>query len=172
MITNGLLCKQIITPISSDNINKFMVSSSEDIAGPNYTLKSIKSDNIIDFIQVNHCSLIITSNKVVFPSDLNVVKNYIKNSNYLDSSDIQSGRLPQSKSYLKILGILYIIESTNILINSSIMELIIKSTYIFDNIHIALKLYIIKVSPKSDMSIVWIDIQDSQSSTSTKTLIN
>lgn len=50
MITNGLLCKQIITPISSDNINKFMVSSSEDIAGPNYTLKSIKSDNIIDFI--------------------------------------------------------------------------------------------------------------------------
>jgi len=54
--------------------------------------------------------------------------------------------------------ILYIIKGTNILINSSIIESIIKSTYIFDNIHITLKLYIIKVSPKSDMSIVWIDI--------------
>lgn len=50
MITNGLLCKQIIIPIGSDNINKFMVSSSEHVAGPNCTLKGIKSDNIIDFI--------------------------------------------------------------------------------------------------------------------------
>jgi len=50
MTTKGLPYKQIIIPISSDNINKFIVSSSEHVAGPNYILKSIKSDNIIDFI--------------------------------------------------------------------------------------------------------------------------
>ena len=57
-------------------------------------------------------------------------------------------------------------------INLSIVDLIIKSTHIFDNICIASKSCIIKVFPKSDISIVWIDIWNSQSSTSTKTLIN
>jgi len=43
-------------------------------------------------------------------------------------------------------------------INSEIMESFIKSLYIFDNINIAFKLHVVKVSSKSDMAIVWIDI--------------
>jgi len=57
-------------------------------------------------------------------------------------------------------------------INVRVVETIIKSTHIFNNIHIASKLHVIKVSPKLDITIVWIDIWDSQSSSSTKMLIN
>ena len=63
-------------------------------------------------------------------------------------------------------------EGTNVPINSDIIELFIKTLHIFDNINIASKLYIIKVSSKSDMAIVWIDIWDSQNSLTAKKLIN
>ena len=49
------------------------------------------------------------------------------------------------------------IKDTNVLINSEVIESFIKSTHIFDNVNITYKPYIVKVSPKSDMAIVWID---------------
>ena len=83
-----------------------------------------------------------------------MVKSYIQNLNTMNANNVQGIQLPQSKSYLKILSILYLIESTNTLINTNIMETIIKTTHIFNNIQIASKLRVIKVSPKSDMAIV------------------
>ena len=52
------------------------------------------------------------------------------------------------------------------------MEIIIKFTHIFNNIHIISKLYVIKISPKSDMTIIWVNIWDSQSGILARTLIN
>jgi len=72
-------------------------------------------------------------------------------------------RLSQFKSYLKIISILYIIENTNILINADVVEEILKRNHIFNNIILVLRSYIIKVSPKSDMAIIWFDIWDIQS---------
>ena len=45
-------------------------------------------------------------------------------------------------------------EDTNILINSSIVESIIKSTHILNDVYLTSKLYVIKVSPKSDIVII------------------
>ena len=64
------------------------------------------------------------------PSVLNMVEKYIKDLNNVDLSNIMSLRLPQSKSYLKILGILYFVEDTNLPIISNIIEWIIYSSYI------------------------------------------
>jgi len=63
-------------------------------------------------------------------------------------------RLPQLKSYLKILDILYLIEDTNIPITFDIAKRIIKSTYIFNNVVFISKLRVIKVSPKSDTAVI------------------
>ena len=52
------------------------------------------------------------------------------------------------------------------------MEIIIKFTHIFNNIYITSKPYVIKVSPKSDMAIIWVNIWDSQSGISARILIN
>ena len=72
--------------------------------------------------------------------------------------NIKALRLPQSKSYLKIIGIPYLMENTNILINSDFVETVIKSSYIFNDLLLTSKLRIIKASPKSDIAIIWIDI--------------
>ena len=72
--------------------------------------------------------------------------------------DIKFPRLPQSKSYLKIIGILFYIENTNIPISSDFVESVIKFNHIFNNLLLASKLQVIKVLPKSDMAIIWVDI--------------
>ena len=45
------------------------------------------------------------------------------------SKDIQALRLPQSKSYLKIIRILYLIKNTSVPTNSDFVKTIIKLSY-------------------------------------------
>ena len=108
-----------------------------------------------DFIWADHWGLTIT---IAFSSDLSIVKKYIKNVDSIDLDNIMMSRLSQLKSYLKILGILYLIENTNVPINSDVVKRIIKSTYIFNNIVLTFKLRVIKASPKSDIAFIWVDI--------------
>jgi len=74
----------------------------------------------------------IVTNKVVLPLDLKVIENFVKNADNVNSEDIEAPRLPQSKSYLKIIGISYFLENTNVSITSDFVESIIK--YIFNNL--------------------------------------
>jgi len=117
--------------------------------------------------------LLITTNKVVATSDLNIIKRYVKKDlNDMNYSDIISLRLTVSKFYLKILSIFYIIKNTNFPISSNIIENIIKYIYIFNNIMLVSKPHIIKILFKSDMAVIWINIWDFQSNSNTKMLIN
>jgi len=80
--------------------------------------------------------------------------------------------LSQSKSYLKIIGIPYLVENTNTSITADVVEAIIKRNNIFNNIAIVSRSCVIKVSPKSDMAIIWLDVWDVQSGNKAKELIN
>ena len=81
--------------------------------------------------------------------------------------------LPQSKSYIKIIGIPFFPHgNSQDCLTSSDVKMILKQNQIFDNVTLASRPRVIKVSPKSDMSVVWIDIWDVQSSSKAKMLIN
>jgi len=67
-----------------------------------------------------------------------MIENYVKNTNCISANRVKVPRLPQFKSYLKIIGIPFLQENTNIPINSSIVEDIIKKNHIFNNIICAL----------------------------------
>ena len=102
-----------------------------------------------------------------------LINQYIKNSNDVNALQIEELQLPKSKSYLKIIGILYYSHNNSQEhLTSNNIEMILKQNQIFNNILLASKPRVIKVSPKSDMSIVWIDIWDVQSGSNTKMLIN
>ena len=149
-----------------------MSSSGDYITNINRALRNIKSDILADFVYSDHCSLIITTNKVAAHLDLNVIENYVKNINIIKTKDIMTLCLSQSKLYLKIIGIPYYKESTKFLINSSNMEKTIQSTHILNNIQLVSKLRVIKALPKSDMAVIWFDIWDIKSSVRAKCLIN
>jgi len=159
----GKLKPCINITIKGPSRKQVIVSMSIDNANINKTLKNIKSDIIADFIHVENKGVVISINKVTSPLDLQSIKKYIKNAHYIEVDQMEPLRLSQSKLYLKIIGILYLFEQTNACITSDDIKKILKNNHIFNNIVLASKPRVIKVSPKSDIAIVWINIWDAQS---------
>ena len=138
--------KQIIILIGLNNTEKIMAKVNTHVSNINRLLKGVKSEILVDFIWSNNKGLLITTNKVATTSDLNIVEKYMKDLNEVNSNNIMSPRLLQSKSYLKILDF------------SDIIESIIKSTHIFNDIVLASQPCVIKAFPKSNMMVIWVDI--------------
>jgi len=173
MTTKGPLHKQVIIPMSNENIAKFIKNSAIHITNLNRNLKNAKSEVLVDFIHSNPVGITVITNKVSLPSNLLIIENYIKNSESIDSSQVDSPQLSQFKSYLKIIGIPFFPHSNlQDWLTANDAKLIIKQNQIFNNITLTSKPRVIKVFPKSDMAIVWINIWDAQSSTKAKDLIN
>ena len=149
-----------------------MASSSTYITNINRSLKNIKSDVIADYIWLELIGITIVTNKVVSPSDLQAIENYIKNVENINLEDIETLRLSQSKTYLKIIDIPYFMENTNVSITLDFVESVIKANHIFNNLSLISKSHVIKALPNSDIVIVWLDIWDAQSGQKTKNLIN
>ena len=124
MTTKGLLQKQIIVYISNENKPKFMALLSEYITNLNSLLKNIKSDVIADFVYMDKYEIVIITNKMAFSLDLQTIERYVENADYINLDNIEMPYLPQSKSYLKIICISYLMENTNFPINSSTIKTI------------------------------------------------
>jgi len=120
--------------MSTNNFERVMIKSNTHIANINKLLKEIKSDISANYIYSDSKKVIIITNKIAITSDLNMIEKYIKELNDVDTINIISPRLLQSKSYLKILNISYFVKDTNLPIILDIIESVIKSTYILNNI--------------------------------------
>jgi len=77
MTTKGPSRKQVIIPMSNDNINKFMKDSSLHVANINQSLKNAKSEVLVNFICSDISSIMIVTNKVTIQSNLYIIENYI-----------------------------------------------------------------------------------------------
>ena len=171
--TKGPSRKQIFVPMSSDNISSFIKNAPSNVANLNRELRNAKTDVLVDYIRSDSTGVIIITNKVAHQSDLSIIDRFVKNSTDINALQVEESRLPKSKSYLKILGIPYFPhDNSQEKLSSSDVENILKQNHIFNNIALASKPRIIKVSPKSDMAIVWIDVWDVQSGLNAKLLIN
>ena len=58
-----------------------MEKSSSHVTNMNSTLKDVKSEIMVDFVQVNFKDIIIVTNKVALILDLQTIENYVKNTN-------------------------------------------------------------------------------------------
>ena len=114
-----------------------MTQSNTYITNINRLLKGVKSEISADYIHSDNKRIVIMTNKIAIFSNLNIVEKYIKDLNDIDLNNIMSLRLSQSKSYLKILGILYFLEDTNLSVMPDIIKRVIKCIHIFNNIVLA-----------------------------------
>ena len=101
---------------------------------------------------------------------MSTIEKFLKNINNVNLDSIESPHLSKSKLYIKIIGLPYKIEQG--VITPDYIEGVLKETHLFKDVVLASKLYVIKVSPKSNMVVVWVDIWDSQSSSLAKNIIN
>ena len=173
MTTKGPSRRQIIIPMNSENASKVLSKLSDHVANINRLLRNIKSNTAADFIRLDSRGIIVTMNNVAAQSDLDIIiEKYIKGIDTIQADNVLSPRLPQWKSYLKILGIPFFNEANGMPIKLDDVESIIKITHVFNDVTLASKPRVIKAFPKSDMAIVRIDIWDAQSGANAKCLIN
>ena len=155
MTTKGPSRKKIIIPMSRDNVLSFMKNSSLHVANINRNLRNAKSDILVDYLRSENSDITVITNKVAQQSDMSIIDNYVKNLNDINSLQVDKPRLPKSKSYIKITGILFFLHANSQeKLTSDNIEVILKQNHIFNNISLISKPRVIKVSPKSDMSIV------------------
>jgi len=107
IMTKGPSRKQIIILMSNDNIVKFMKNSATHVINLNRNLRNTKSEVSVDFIHSDPVGITVVTDKVSQPSDFITIEKYIKNLESIDSTQVDTPCLPQSKSYLKIIGIPY-----------------------------------------------------------------
>jgi len=173
MTTKDPSRKRVIIPMSSENNNNFMKNSTTHIANINRLLRNAKSEVLVDYICSDPLRISIITSKISLQSDLQIIDQYVKNFGDINAFQVDEPCLPQSKSYLKIISIPYFSHSnTQDHLISNDIETILKKNQIIDNVNLAFKPRVIKVSPKLDMSIIWIDIWDIQSGSKAKRLIN
>jgi len=78
MITKGPSCKQVIVPMNSEAVGRFLKDSSMHIININYALKNIKLKIMVDFIYVKDKGIIISTNNIALSLDLQEIEKYIK----------------------------------------------------------------------------------------------
>ena len=155
MTMKSLSRKQVIILIGNDNNIKFIKNSLIYVTNINRILRNMKSEVLVDFICSDLLRVTIVTNKVLLSSDLLIIESYVKNSENIDSSQVDFLCLSQSKSYLKIIGISYFLHGNmQDCLTSSNVELVIKQNHIFNNITLVSKPKVIKASSKSDMAII------------------
>ena len=113
MTAKGPLRKQVIIPMNSENRICFIKDLSADISNINRALKNIKSEIVADFICLDNRGIIIITNKILSMLDFQTIKRYIRNVNNIESNQVEASRLFQSKSYLQIINIPYLLKDTN-----------------------------------------------------------
>ena len=133
-----------------------MSSFSDHIINIIRLLKNIKSKYKADYIRIEKLGIIIVTDKVTSALDLQTIEKYIKNSNQIDADKIETPQLPQSKLYFKIISLPYLMKNMNVSITFDMVEKILKSNHIFNNILIASWSRIIKVFQVGhDHHIAW-----------------
>ena len=138
----------MIVPMNVENRNCFIKDSSAYVSNINRVLRNIKSEIVANFVHLDSRGIIITTHKISSTLDLQTIERYIKNINNIKSNQVETLRLSQSNSYIKIISILYLIEDINTPISADVVENIIKENYIFNDIILALRLKVIEVSYK------------------------
>jgi len=114
----------------------------------------------------------MSTNFIASAAELEVIKQWLKKVAGLAASTMVEPCLPQSKSFLKILDVSYWGNNSLLPITQAQVESVIANTPIFEEVVLASRPCIIKVSPSLDMLVIWIDIWDSQKGSKSKTLIN
>lgn len=156
-MTKGPFRKQAIVSIPNRYTDKIMEDAGNYIHLINTLLKNIKSNLHTEFIHPCTGGIFIATNNIPAFSNLNIIERYIKSIDSIDYEEVLSSQLPQSKSYLKIMGIPFVQPNSSNLSSSNITNTI-NCIGLFESISLVSKPRVIKASPKSNMAIIWINI--------------
>ena len=157
--TRGPSRKEVIILMDKLNTELIVKLAHIHITNLNKCLKNSKADIIVDFIYMSNNGIIITINRPVSSSELSRIEDFLKKIDNINSDSIKGPYLPNFKSFMKIIRLPY--NSKQEVLTLNFIKGVLKETYLFKDIVLALKPCIIKAFPKSNMVMVWVNIWDS-----------
>ena len=75
--------------MNNNNKIKFMKDSCNYVTNINRVLKSIKSEVTVEFICSDQSGVIIVTNKVASPLDLQTIESYIKSAKHIEAKGVE-----------------------------------------------------------------------------------
>ena len=124
----------------------------------NKSLVEASSKLGIEYVCKTQDSVSMSTNSVTLAAELEVIKQQLKKTASLSETTEIESYLPQSKSFLKVLDISYQNSNTSLPITLAQVGAALFSFPLFENITLVFLSCIIKVSPSSNISVIWIDI--------------
>jgi len=100
----------------------------------------------------------MSTNSIALAVKLEVIKQWLKKTASPSENTEMEPCLPQSKSFLRVLGVSYWNSNTFLPITSAQVVAALSSSSLFEDVTLISLSHIMKASPSSDMSVIWIDI--------------
>jgi len=172
MTTHGPTRCQVLILLNTLTAEVVVANAATAVESCNRGLVEAHSKLRVESVHKVWDGISMSTNFVASAAELDVIKQWLKKVAGLAASTVVESHLPWSKSFLKILGVSYWGNNSLLPITQAQVESVIANTSIFEGVVLASHPHIIKASPSSDMSVIWIDIWDSQKGSKGKTLIN
>ena len=172
MMTQEPTRRQVLIPLTPATAEMVVANAALVVESCNKSLVSVCSKLKVESVHKAWDSVSMSTNSVASVTELEVIKQWLKKTAGLGKVTEVEPCLPQSKSFLKVLGVPYWDSKTFLSVTPAQVAEALSSSSLFENITLASMPCIMKASPSSDMSVIWIDIWDSQKGSKSKTLIN
>ena len=172
MTTQGPTRHQVLIPLTPAAAETVVANAALTVESCNKGLVSACSKLRVESVYKAWDSVSISTNSVASVAELEVIKQWLKKTAGLGEVTEIKPHLPQSKSFLKVLGIPYWNFKISLSVTPTQVTEALSSSPLFEGIILISMPCIMKASPSFDMSVIWIDIWDSQKGSKGKMLIN
>ncbi|KAF5345868.1 hypothetical protein D9756_011193 [Leucocoprinus leucothites] len=172
MTTHRPTRRQVLIPFKGNIIADRIKDFNKAAEFCNHGLTAAQSKLHVESVRESYNGILIATSGVASPTDLETIKSWLKKAWQLGDSIPIEPRLPQSKSFLKIVSVPYWVANSSNPLSPAFVEQALRQSSLFENIIVAACPRVMKASPKLDTAVVWFDIWDSQNGTKAKTLVN
>ena len=161
MTTQGPTRCQVLILLAPAAAEMVVANTALAVESCNKGLVSACSKLRVESVRKTWDGVSMSTNSVASVAELEVIKQWLKKTAGLGEITEVEPRLPQSKSFLKVLGVPYWDSKTSLPITPAQVAEALSSSPLFEGVTLASMPHIMKASPSSDMSVIWIDIWDS-----------
>ena len=172
MMTQRPTRYQVLIPLTPAAVEMVVANAASAVESCNKGLVSAHSKLRVESVHKAWDGVSMSTNFVASVAELEMIKQQVKKTDGLSDNTEVEPCLPQSKSFLKNLGVLYWDSNSFLPITPAQVAEALSSSLFFESIILVSMSCIMKASPSSDISVIQVNIWDSQKSSKNKTLIN
>ena len=154
MTTQGPTRRQVLVPLDSAAAELIVANAASAVQSCNKGLVEAHSKLRVESVRKAWDGVSMSTNSVASAAELEVIKQWLKKTAGLGESIEVEPCLPQSKLFLKILGMPYWDSKSSLAITPAQVETALSNSPLFESVTLASIPCIMKALSSSDMSVI------------------